>query len=189
MKTIVVGRYNQQAEAEYASRELLRAGFPLSEMSLFYVNPEGQHALHPLGGDEDESSGTHDAKSGAMRGAVGGGGAGALVGVAAIPVIGPAGPLLGAAVGAYAGSLVGALSNMDETGQQTDSVREGGAQGDGQALKAGFVLAVAVETSGKREDAIEILGERAQEVEETDGTLQNGDWIDFDPLTPCKLIR
>ena len=98
MKPIIVGRYNQQREAEYASRELLRAGFPLSEMSLFYVNPEGQHAIYPVGGDEDESPGTHDAKSGAMRGAAGGVGAGALVGVATIPVLGPAGPLLGAAV-------------------------------------------------------------------------------------------
>jgi len=187
MKPIIVGRYNQQREAEYASRELLRAGFPLSEMSLFYVNPEGQHAIYPVGGDEDESPGTHDAKSGAMRGAAGGVGAGALVGVATIPVLGPAGPLLGAAVGAYTGSLVGALSNMDETDPKTDAARQG--PGDVQPLKAGFVLAVAVDSSEKREDAIEILGERAQEVEETDGTMQNGDWIDFDPLAPCKVIR
>ena len=189
MRTIIVGRYNQQGEAEYASRELLRAGFPLSEMSLFYVNPEGQHALYPLGGDEDESPGTHDAKSGAMRGAAGGVGAGALVGVATMPVLGPAGPLLGAAVGAYAGSLVGALNNMEETEQRADPVREGDAPGDVHTHKSGYVLAVAVDTSGKREDAIEILGERAQEVEETEGTLENGDWADFDPLAPCKVIR
>jgi hypothetical protein len=190
MKTIIVGRYGQQGEAERASRELLRAGFAVDEMSLFYVNPEGQHAIYPVGGDEDESPGTHDAKSGAMRGAAGGVGAGALVGVATIPVLGPAAPLLGAAVGAYTGSLVGALSNMEGAEPKTDPVCEGSATpGDVQTLKAGVVLAVAVETSEEREYAIEILGERAQEVEETEGSLQNGDWIDFDPLAPCKVIR
>lgn len=189
MKTIIVGRYSQQGEAERASRELLRAGFPVGEMSLFYVNPEGQHAIHPVGGDEDESPGTHDAKSGAMRGAAGGVGAGALVGAATIPVLGPAGPLLGAAVGAYAGSLVGALSNMEETEPKTDPVGESSTSDDVKALKSGVVLAVAVGSSEERDYAIEILGERAQEVEETEGNVQNGDWIDFDPLAPCKVIR
>lgn len=189
MKTIIVGRYNQQGKAESSSRELLRAGFPLNEMSLFYVNPEGQHDIYPLGGDEDESPGTHDAKAGAIRGAAGGVGAGVLVGAATVPVLGPAGPLLGAAVGAYTGSLVGALSNMEKTDPKRGPVREGAAPGEMQTIKAGFVLAVAVETPETREDAIEILGKRAQEVEESEGTLQNGDWIDFDPLAPCKLIR
>jgi hypothetical protein len=114
MKTLIVGRYDQQTEAENAWREFLRAGFPAREMSLFYVNPQGQHALYPVGGDEDESAGTHEAKSGALRGAVGGAGAGTLVGAATIPVLGPAGPLMGAAVGAYTGALVGALKNMEE---------------------------------------------------------------------------
>lgn len=190
MNTIIVGRYNQQGEAERASRELLRAGFPMSEMSLFYVNPDGQHALYPVGGDEDESAGTHDAKSGAMRGAAGGVGAGALVGAATIPVLGPAGPLLGAAVGAYAGSLVGALSKMEETEPKTDPVPgNDAAAADVQPLKAGVVLAVAVGTAEERDYAIEILGECAQEVEETEGTLTNGDWVDFDPLAPCKVVR
>lgn len=189
MKPIIVGRYNQHGEAEDAGRKLLCAGFPLSEMCLFYVNQEGQHALHPVGGDEDESPGTHEAKAGAMQGAAGGVGAGALVGVATIPVLGPAGPLLGAAVGAYTGSLVGALSKMEETDTKTGPDREGAAAGEMQPLKPGFVLAVAVETSETREEAIGILGERAQEVGETEGTLENGDWIDFDPLAPCKVIR
>ena len=188
MKPIIVGRYNQQAEAEDASRELLQAGFRLSEMSLFYVNQEGQHALHPVGGDEDESPGTHEAKGGAMRGAAGGVGAGALVGAATIPVLGPAGPLLGAVVGAYTGSLVGALHKMDETDKNTDPDRKGEDPGE-MTLEPGFVLAVAVEPPETREAAIRILGARAQEVGETEGTLENGDWLAFDPLAPCKVIR
>ncbi|MBU2640842.1 MAG: hypothetical protein Q8K57_15980 [Thiobacillus sp.] len=189
MKTLIVGRYDQLAEAENASRKLLRAGFPAHETSLFYLNPQGQHALHPVGGDEDESAGTHEAPSGAVRGAVGGIGAGTLVGVATMPVLGPAGPLLGAAVGAYAGSLVGALTHMDEPGAHADPVRDSNeASADVQPRKAGVMLAVAVATLAERENAIEILS-RAQQIEEAAGVVQNGEWVDFDPLVPCNVIR
>ena len=58
-------------------------------------------------------------------------GAGALLGVATIPVLGPAGPLLGAAVGAYTGSLVGALGGMDNVDPQDPA----------QPQHAGVVLA------------------------------------------------
>jgi uncharacterized membrane protein len=184
MKTLIVGRYDQQTEAENARRELLRAGFAAPEMTLFYVNPQGQHALYPVGGDEDESPGTHEAKSGAARGAAGGAGAGTLLGAATIPVLGPVGPLMGAAVGAYTGSLVGALKNMEEAG---DSGHDRSA-GEPPPRKAGFMLAVAVVLPAEREAAIEIQGAHAQVVEETEGILLNGDWIDFDPLASSQVI-
>lgn len=190
MQTLIVGRYSQQNEAQRASWALLRAGFSAREMSLFYVNPQGQHATYPVGGDEDESPGTHEARSGAMRGAAGGAGAGTLVGVATLPVLGPAGPLLGAAVGAYAGSLVGALNNMDEAPASPNAaVDSSETDAEAQPRKAGVMLAVAVATPAERETAIEILDERAQEVEEAEGILRDGDWVDFDPLAPCKVIR
>ncbi len=190
METLIVGRYSQLAEAENASRDLLRAGFLARDMSLFYLNPQGQHALYPVGGDEDESAGTHEARSGAVRGAVGGVGAGTLVGVATMPVLGPAGPLLGAAVGAYTGSLVGALNNMEEPDAHGDPARDSNeSDADNQPRKAGVMLAVAVATPAERDYAIEILSERAHQVEEAEGLLQNGEWVDFDPLAPCKVIR
>lgn len=191
MKTLIVGHYDLQDEAEIAARDVLRAGFSANETSLFYLNPQGQHALHPVGGDEDESPGTHDAQSGAARGAAGGAGAGALVGAATIPVLGPAGPLLGAAVGAYTGSLVGALNNMEEPPEsRAGTVRDKeAADAAFEARKSGYMLAVAVNTPMERTYAIEILGERAKLLEEAQGNLQNGEWIDFDPLAPCKIIR
>jgi phage tail tape-measure protein len=190
MKTIIAGRYSQQAEADHAFRDLARAGFSIQDISLFYVNPQGQHALHPVGGDEDESAGTHEAKSGAVRGAVGGVGAGTLVGAATMPVLGPAGPLLGAAVGAYTGSLVGALHNMDETETDAEPVRDSGEPAaETEPRKAGVMLAVAVETPTERDYAIEILREHAEQVEAAEGTLQNGQWVDFDPLAPPKVIH
>lgn len=190
MKTLIVGRYSQQDEAETALRELVRAGFLARETSLFYVNPQGQHATFPVGGDEDESAGTQEAKSGAVRGAVGGVGADTLVGVATIPLLGPEGPLLGAAVGAYTGALVGALKNMEEPEAPAASAGDNSKPSvDAQPRKAGITLAVAVASPAQREAAIEILGERAEEMEEAEGTLENGDWIDFDPLAPGKVIR
>jgi hypothetical protein len=189
MKTLIAGRYEQQTEAENAWRDFLRAGFSAREMSLFYVNPQGQHALYPVGGDEDESAGTHEAKSGAVRGAVGGVGAGTLVGAATIPVLGPAGPLMGAAVGAYTGALVGALKNMEEDAEEgSDAVPDRNAPGAEPPRKAGLMLAVAVASPAEREAAVDIHGMRAQSVEEAEGVLQNGDWIDFDPLAPPKVI-
>ena len=191
MKTLIVGHYDLQDEAKIAARDVLRAGFSVNETSLFYLNPQGQHALHPVGGDEDESPGTHDAQSGAVRGAAGGAGAGALVGAATIPVLGPAGPLLGAAVGAYAGSLVGALNKMEEapeTGADTMRDNDNTADAEHEARKSGYMLAVAVNTPTERKYAIEILGAHAQLLEETEGNLQNGDWTDFDPLAPGKVI-
>ena len=50
METLIAGRYSQLAEAENASRDLLRAGLLARDMSLFYLNPQGQHALYPVGG-------------------------------------------------------------------------------------------------------------------------------------------
>ncbi|MBW8307159.1 MAG: hypothetical protein K0M46_10115 [Thiobacillus sp.] len=189
MKTLIVGRYSQQADAESARRELLRVGFPAREMSLFYVSPQGQHATYPVGGDEDESAGTHEARAGAVRGAAGGVGAGALVGVATLPVLGPGAPVLGAAVGAYTGALVGALKNMEEPEASADSASpRGEPSADAAPRKAGMLLAVAVATPAEQEAAIEILGVWADELEAAEGTLENGDWIDFNPLAPGTAI-
>lgn len=189
MSTLIAGRFNQQSQAEIASTELLRCGFLSRDLSLFYVNPQGQHDIHPIGGDEDESAGTHHASSGAVIGAAGGIGVGTLVGVATLPVLGPAGPLLGAAVGAYTGSLVGALKKMDK-GEERNEVQQNSPDGEeAQPRKAGVLLAVAVATPEQRANAIEILSATAVEVEEAEGELKNGQWTDFDPRTPIKPLE
>ena len=188
MTTLIAGRFSQQTQAESASAELLRSGFLPRDMSLFYVNPQGQHDLHPVGGDEDESAGTHHASTGAVLGVAGGVGLGALVG-ATLPVLGPAGPLLGAAVGAYTGSLVGALNKMDKTEEQIEVAEKNIAEDEVQPRKAGVLLAVAVATPEQREHAIQILSATALEIEETEGNLSNGHWVDFDPRAPIKTVE
>ena len=140
----------------------------------------------------DESAGTHEASSGAMKGVAGGVGVGALVGAATIPVLGPAGPLLGAAVGAYTGSLVGALNKMKRSEYHTDgSDREENINSTNEpiARKAGVLLAVAVATPAQRENAIQILRVSALEIEEAEGTMNNGEWTDFNPSNPIKIAE
>lgn len=189
MDRLMIGLFHEQAEAEAATTELLHAGFSRESMSVFYVNPQGHHALHPIGGDEDESPGTHDAKSGAAAGALTGGGAGAILGALTLPVLGPAGPMLGAAVGAYGGSLVGALNRMEEPeGADADTPTSDGTSVAPTPRKAGILVAVAVKTATQEDEALEILHQRAEEVEEATGELRDGDWVDFDPLRPKKLI-
>lgn len=194
MTTLIAGRFIQQDQAENASVQLMRSGFSAQDMSLFFVNPQGQHDMHPVGGDEDESPGTHHASTGAVAGV----GVGALVGAATLPVLGPGGPLLGAAVGAYTGSLVGALNTMKKheeqqelTGETPPSEEEAGisASDETRPRKAGVVLAVAVATPEQRANAIEILGATAQEIEEAEGELRNGQWVDFDPREPIKPVE
>lgn len=189
MDRLMIGLFHEQIEAEAATTELLHAGFPRESISVFYVNPQGHHALHPIGGDEDESPGTHEAKSGAATGALTGGSAGAILGALTLPVLGPAGPVLGAAVGAYGGSLVGALNRMEEPeGAAADTPSPDGTSAAPAPRKAGILVAVAVKTATQEDEALEILHQRAEEVEEATGELRDGDWVDFDPLRPKKLI-
>lgn len=192
MATLIAGRFSQQDDVEAAYEELLRTGFSQQDMSFFYVNPQGQHGTYPIGGDEDESHGTHQASSGAVRGAAGGVGVGTLVGAATLPVLGPAGPLLGAAVGAYTGSLVGALNNMKKSEEQidekNDALPETGPD-ETHERKAGLLLAVAVKNPEQRATAIQILSASALELEEAEGILNNGQWVDFDPLKPIKTVN
>ncbi len=179
MKKLIVGRFTQQTHAETTARALQRNGFAASEMSQFFVNPQGQHNLNVLGGDVDKSVATQDASSTALGGAVSGIGAGALLGVATIPVLGPAGPLLGAAVGAYTGSLVGALGGMDNVDPQDPA----------QPQHAGVVLAVAVATDEEESTAIETMRANAVELQHATGELHNGDWVDFNPLIPTHAVK
>jgi phage tail tape-measure protein len=179
MKNLIVGRFTQQTHAETTAQALQRDGFAASEMSQFFVNPQGQHNLNVLGGEVEESVATEDASSTSLGGAVGGIGAGALLGVATIPVLGPAGPLLGAAVGAYTGSLVGALKGMDDIDPQDPTAPQ----------HAGVLLAVAVATDDEEARALNIMGTYAVELQHATGELHNGDWVDFNPLAPTHAIK
>jgi hypothetical protein len=54
------------------------------------------------------------------------------------------------------------------------------------ARQPGVMLAVAVATAEQRVDAEPILGRDAYQIQQSEGNLRNGDWIDFDPLATSE---
>jgi hypothetical protein len=175
MSKIIAGRFETQPQVEQAIAELQRAGLPLDQVASFYVNPPGQHDAFPIGGDTAISPGAEDTPKGAAAGVV----AGAAAGLAAAPVIGPVGPL----VGAYVGSMIGGLAQTKE-GDETESPDRP------HEHRAGLYVAVAAEDDelrGRMIDALDRLG--AMDIEIAEGTIENGDWVDFNPVTPPHLIK
>lgn len=200
MKTLIAGRFVRYDQGETAASELKQAGFSADEISLFHINPQGQHDLHPLGGDEDESVGTHDAGSRAVASAAGGGGIGGLIGLAALPVLGPTAGCGGRCLYWFAGGRAGrhetirrgcsryrftqrnannlpasnpALQHDAEISPTTDV-------DEVAARQPGVMLAVA--TAQQRADAETMLGRYAYQIQQSEGDLRNSDWIDFNPL-------
>ena len=104
MTPIIAGRFEQEAQADHAAEALRQQGFAAEDVTVFYLNPPGQHATFPVGGDRDKSHGATHAHSGALKGAAIGGVVGLGIGVAAAPLVGPAAAAAGAGAGAYVGS-------------------------------------------------------------------------------------
>jgi hypothetical protein len=177
MATIIAGRFDEQDEVQAAVAALEQAGFASDHISAFYTNPPGRHATYPIGGDHAQSEGTDDGKSGIKEGMGAGAAAGAAAGLAAAPVIGPVGPVVGGLVGAHLGSMIGTLSHTEE-GDDTQPVRQSG-------------MLVAVEAGAEEDEAraIEILRSYgAADIERAEGTISDGDWRDFNPVSTPSLI-
>jgi hypothetical protein len=173
MATIIAGRVEQQSQARDAIGALVKAGFPQDQISSFYVNPPGQHDVYPIGGDRDISPGAEHSG----RGAAAGGAVGAAIGIAATPLVGPLGPIEGGLLGAYVGSLVGTLSQTDEV-EETPLLRQ-----------AGMLVAVSVPDDAHETRAVQVLRALgAHDLERTEGTIADGDWGDFDPLSSPALL-
>lgn len=189
MSTIIAGRFDTQEQAEKVCASLQNAGFSGDHISQFYVNPHGQHAIYPIGGDESASPGSKDSGHGALVGGGIGAAAGVAAGIAAIPVVGPIGAVVGAGIGAYTGSLVGAMEKTDKDSEVDEIVEE--APPKKQQLTerhAGVHVAVKV-TADNRSDAISVLRKhQAAGLEEAQGELTNGEWVDFDPREAVKLL-
>ncbi|MEO8344171.1 MAG: hypothetical protein ABI607_00615 [Betaproteobacteria bacterium] len=190
MTTIIAGRFIEQDDAAAAMARLVQAGFEPGAMTSFFVNAPGQHDKYPIGGDEDESPGTESAGPGAIGTAVGGGGVGAVVGLATMPILGPASALAGAAIGAYVGSFVGALGNMDPTekiGGTSDSATA--APAPPEPRKSGMLVAVEATALSRQASAIDVLRSAgAADIERAEGNIRAGAWPDFDPLATVVWV-
>ncbi|QJQ00952.1 hypothetical protein [Herbaspirillum rubrisubalbicans] len=170
MTTIIAARFDLQEDAAQAVTALTEAGFAQRHISRFFVNPAGQHDRFALGGDRDKSPGAQDTDSGAVTGVAAGAGVGAAAGLATSPVTGPLGPALGGLVGGHVGGLVGSLSANDDD--------------PAPRRAAGMRVAVAVADGAEQDKALRLLRSLgAVDIERSSGTIRDGDWIDFDPLS------
>ena len=80
MARIIAARVETEERGERIIDALRKQQF--DETQVFYVNPPGQHATHPLGGDMDADPGTQGAPEGQAAGAT----AGAAIGVVSASV-------------------------------------------------------------------------------------------------------
>ncbi|MEP7083901.1 MAG: hypothetical protein ABI854_04115 [Betaproteobacteria bacterium] len=190
MSTIIAGRFEEQAQADAAIAALTQSGFASEKIAKFYVTSPGQHALHGTAHDPEASAGAHHAGSGAAKGIATGSGIGAVIGLTTTQLLGPAGPIAGAAIGAYVGSLAGAMEGMEDPKPGMPGDPNAGLDVDEvEPRKSGVLIGVSVNSDAEQASAVEVLrAQRAHDIEHAEGTIANGDWPDFDPLSPPALV-
>jgi hypothetical protein len=184
MSTIIAGHFQLQDEIDRARSELVNAGFGADRISAFFVNQPGQHDMTPIGGDHLHSAGAKETPVGVIEGTAMGGAVGAAVGAATSVVTGPAGPIVGSLVGAHVGSLF-SFSKMKDGGES-----EAGGENQAEPRPTGMLVAVAVDGDGAEGRALEVLRDLgAHHIERAEGSIVDGDWVDFDPLSMPAMIR
>lgn len=182
METIIAGRFKTLAAAQQAEAMLIGREFSEEDICSFALNPPGQHATYPTGGDEYADDNSRSAGSGAVIGGAIGLGAGLAVATAIPPGIAVAVVAAATGAGAYTGSLAGALNGMGADQQQTPANSE-------DPRPAGVMVAVRVEGQTAMRSAQEAMQETgASGVEIATGIWRDGAWADFNPQSsPTSL--
>jgi hypothetical protein len=187
MSLIIAGRFQTFPAAEAAAQRLFARGFVEEDVTLFFVNPSGQHARYPIGGDVGTDPGAQAAPKGAGRGVTIGAVIGAVVGAAVFALF--KAPLLvsaiAAGVGAYIGSLAGAMSHTRASKPHSATSHAN----QENARHAGVLVAVHVSPESQT-DAATILREAGgMDIERASGRWKQGRWSDFDPLQPPHPVK
>lgn len=192
MATIIAGRVQTQQRAQDLMEQLQARGIAASDMQAFYVNPPGQHDLHPIGGDMDADSGTQDSgvgqAAGVAAGAAAGLAAGAVVG-AAMPPLAPILAVAMAGVGAHVGGMAGALTSTRPSDEEKRETETSTPDHDAVDMRrGGMTLAVRVEPAAEKTVVDLLRAEAVEDLERAEGQWQDGQWVDFDPLQPPRKI-
>jgi hypothetical protein len=192
MATIIAAKVGEQERGEAIAVALERLQVASEDVQIFYVNPPGQHATHPVGGDVAADPGTDEATTGQAAGATAGAAVGAVVGAAAAVAAPLAAPALLAGmigVGAHVGGLAGAVSrtrDADEEHEATDVAVPGPQARD--TRRGGLMIAVHVRNVDEARVIAALRELGAHDIERAHGTWKDGDWEDFNALDPPQLV-
>lgn len=185
MSLIVAGRFDTFAHAQLCARALFTAGFSTEDVSLFYVTPPGMHDATEIGGDRPIDPELRVAHRGAGAGGALFALAGAIVGlvVALVAHVSIYLAVLAGAVGCYGGVLAGAMATARHS-------RRPRAQPHKLPVRhSGVLLAVHVERESEERAAAILKTQGAMDVERAQGRWQDGQWSDFDPVSPPVLAE
>jgi hypothetical protein len=194
MNSIINGNFQDLNAAKRAITDLLGTGFSADRTSCFSVEIPGHNAdtyaseatVLEADGQAKEAP---QAAEGALSGAALGGAIGAAVALATLPVLGPIVAATAVGVGAYGGSLYGALGGMAAAASEETEASIMAMQ-NAKHRQSGTLVAVVANDDVQQDTAKRILHSHgALDIELRDGTLQNGQWLDFNPNLPLQLVR
>ncbi len=192
MATIIAARVETQQRADELMAQLQSRGIAAGDMQAFYVNPPGQHGTYPIGGDMDADTGTEESNMGQASGIAAGAAAGLAAGAIAGAVIPPLAPIIAVAmagVGAHVGGMAGALASTRTAHEEKQETETRAPDNDAIDMRrGGMTLAVRVDPHNER-SVIDLLAAAAvEDLERAQGDWQNGEWVDFNPLSPPHKI-
>ncbi|BBO59719.1 hypothetical protein [Mycoavidus sp. B2-EB] len=182
MSLIVAGRFDTFEKAQQAAQVLFEHGFAEEDVTIFFVNPPGQHDRLVGGTHQVADPSSKSIYKGASIGLMVGATLGASIGAMLCTVFGL--PLLvtliAASVGAYLGSLMGAMAEA-KTSKQEPALAK--------IHESGVLLAIHV-TVNNQADATAVLRKAsAKDIERAHGRWTHGRWSDFDPSKEPSLPK
>jgi hypothetical protein len=184
MSLIVAGRFTAFAAAQSAARQLFEQGFLEEDVSLFFVNPRGQHA-HPAADSLHTVTPGAGQVGTAQRWSTAGAVAGAAVGVGICAPLTASfiAAVTAAGIGAYAGALLG--SRLHAYFGMSPTVRERFRHAVHHEMRdSGVLVAVHVSPDNQAKAAQALNEAGALAIERATGHWQQGRWADFDPTMP-----
>jgi len=161
MATIIAASLQLQNQAEEAVKQLVLAGFAPDKVTSFFVNPPGQHALYPIGGDEFSDATEESGKNTAF----------VEITETLIGVMHHKKP-----------------SEHADSAEKSENVSASPAHTQ-RLRRAGMLVAVELADQTLQDKVVTLLSQLgATNIEKAEGEIINGEWHNFDPLMePCYL--
>ncbi len=183
MATIIAAKVQLQTNAQEVINQLIDAGFSAKKIASFYVNPPGQHATYPIGGDRYQSPNTlNDISETTEHKGFIAKAAEALIGVKSV-------------------DHAEASETASETVKDSNSSNEGvrgeaeiaeptvDANAAVQVRRAGMLIAIELANPLDQNWLVTLLSKLgASSIEKVEGEIEDGQWLDFDPLSIPNYI-